>query len=370
MILECLFIAFIAILIIQFIYYIPIFGAFAFSKKKASSNTFNKPVSVIICAKNEAQNLIENIPYYIEQNYSNFELVLINDSSYDDTLNVIEEFHKKHPSIIKIVNVAANEQFWGSKKYALTLGIKAASHEHLLFTDADCKPASKNWILKMTANFSDSTALILGYGAYKKIPKSFINKIIRFETLITAVQYFSYAKIGMPYMGVGRNLAYTKKLFFDNKGFVNHIKIKSGDDDLFVNQVATKKNTTTCTTNQSFTISTPKTSFKSWIQQKRRHISAASHYKTYHKILLALYYSTQLLFWILSAILFSFLYKWELVLGLFIFRILFVYISLGFSAKKINETDLTLVAPFYEIFLIFAQLFIFIKNFSSKPSNW
>lgn len=368
--LEYIFIAFIAILIIQFIYYIPLFGAFSFSTKKKLSTTFNKPISVIICAKNEAQNLTKNIPLYIQQTYPNFELVLINDSSQDATLNVIEDFKKKYPSLIKVVNVAANEQFWGSKKYALTLGIKAASNDYLVFTDADCKPVSKNWISEMSANFCNTKELILGYGSYEKIKNSFLNKVIRFETLITAVQYFSYAKIGIPYMGVGRNLAYTKNLFFKNKGFVNHIKIKSGDDDLFVNQVATKKNTAICIATESFTTSTPETTYKNWIQQKRRHISAALHYKKFHKFLLGLFYSSQLLFWVLSILLFTFTYKWQIVLGLFIFRFVFLYISIGASAKKINEKDLILWLPFYELFLILAQLFIFIKNLSSKPSHW
>ena len=368
--LEYIFIAFIAILGIQFIYYIFIFGAFSFAPKKTIQTTFNKPVSVIVCAKNEAQNLTTNIPLILGQNYSNFELVLINDSSSDHSLEVMEQFQQTYPNQIKIVNVAPNEQFWGSKKYALTLGIKAASHEYLLFTDADCKPISKNWISEMSPNFSESKELILGYGAYQKIPKSFLNKIIRFETLITAIQYFSYAKIGIPYMGAGRNLAYTKNLFFTHKGFVNHIKIKSGDDDLFVNQVASKKNTAFCAVAESFTISKPKTTFKSWIQQKRRHISTASHYKTIHKILLGLFYSSQLLFWVLGILLLSFLYKWELVVALIIFRSIFHSLSIGYSAKKLNEKDLILFLPFYELFLIFVQLFIFIKNISSKPSHW
>ena len=368
--LEYIFIAFIAILGIQFIYYIFIFGSFAFTTQKTIQKAFNKPVSVIICAKNEAQNLTTNIPFIIDQNYSDFELILINDSSHDNSLEVMEQFQQKYPNQIKIVDVAPNEQFWGSKKYALTLGIKAANHEHLLFTDADCKPNSKNWITEMAHNLSAPKELVLGYGAYEKINKSFLNKIIRFETLITAIQYFSYAKIGIPYMGVGRNLAYTKTLFFTHKGFVNHIKIKSGDDDLFVNQAANKKNISLCTSVNSFTISTPETTFKNWIQQKRRHISTASHYKNTHKILLGLFYSSQLLFWILGILLLSFLYKWELVVAAFIFRSIFHYISIGYSAKKLNEKDLILFLPFYELFLIFTQLFIFIKNLSSKPTHW
>lgn len=367
--LEYLYIAFIAIFCIQFIYYILIFGRFSFSKTKPNSQIFNKPISVLICAKNEAENLKKNLPHFLEQNYPNFEIVLINDCSKDKTLRVMEQFKKDFSDTIKIVDVVANEQFWGSKKYALTLGIKAASNEFLLFSDADCKPISTNWIQEMANNF-DEKSIVLGYGSYAKIKGSFLNKLIRFETLLTAIQYFSYAKIGVPYMGVGRNLAYTKSTFFKINGFVNHMKIKSGDDDLFINEVATKSNTAICTSTESFTESNPKTSLKEWIQQKRRHVSTASHYKTKHKFLLGLFYSSQLLFWLVAIILLSFQFNWIFVLTLIFIRQLFLYLSIGYGAKKLNEKDLVLLTPFYELFLISIQLLIFIKNLISKPTHW
>ena len=367
--LEYVFIAFIVILCIQFIFYTLIFGAFSFTKKPLQKNTPQLPVSVLICAKNEAENLRLHIPYFLEQNYSTFELVLINDCSVDDTLDVIEEFKERFPSKIKIVNVKENENFWGNKKYALTLGIKAATFENLLFSDADCKPVSQEWISEMVSHFSHKQ-IILGYGAYEKIKHSFLNKLIRFETLMTAIQYFSYAKVGMPYMGVGRNLAYTKSVFFNVNGFIKHIKLKSGDDDLFVNEVATKHNTSICFSENSFTVSAPKTTFKEWIHQKRRHISTAKFYKPVHKILLGIFYISQILFWLLSAILLAFLYQWQFVLPLIAVRLVFFYASVGFSAKKLNETDLIFLSPLFEIFLIFIQLIIFIKNLISKPLHW
>ena len=368
--LSFLFIAFIAFCCIQFFYYLGIFSFFSFEKNKPAQKNFNQPVSVIICAKNEAKNLTKNIPLLLNQNYSNFELVLINDGSSDKTLQVIEKFKIDFPSKIKIVNVVPVEQFWGSKKYALTLGIKAASHEYLLFTDADCKPISEDWIEEMVHHFSENKQLVLGYGAYKKINKSFLNKLIRFETLITAIQYFSFAKIGSPYMGVGRNLAYTKTQFFEANGFINHIRIKSGDDDLFVNQVATKNNTAICYAADSFTVSKPKTTFKNWIQQKRRHVSAVSYYKKIHQFALGLFYVSQLLFWFLATILLAYLYNWEIVVALVLTRIVLFYVIIYNSAKKLNEKDLILFAPFYEMFLIFTQMLIFIKNLISKPSHW
>ncbi|WP_111707483.1 glycosyltransferase [Lutibacter citreus] len=365
--LEYLFVTFIVTVCIQSIFYLFIFGNFSFSKKKAINIDNTKSVSILICCKNESENIEKNLSFFINQDYPNFELVLINDGSTDNTLDIFEKFEKNSSIPIKIVDVKPNEQFWGSKKYALTLGIKAASHEYLLFSDADCKPISTNWVKEIMSSFTPSKQIVLGYGAYSKVKGSIVNKLIRFETLLTAVQYFSFAKLGAPYMGVGRNLAYTKSVFFKNKGFVNHMQIKSGDDDLFINEVANSKNTAICIVNDSFTLSNPKTSLKYWIQQKKNHILTSYQYKFSHKVSLALFYFSQIMFWVTGTVLLIFTFNWKLVLALIFTRFLIVYLSLGFSAKKLNEQDLILFLPFFEIFLIFTQLFIFIKNLISKP---
>ncbi|MFI1745457.1 glycosyltransferase [Thalassobellus sediminis] len=367
-ILDFIFYSFSVVVFIQAVFYFIFFGRFAFLKLRKEKPT-NAPVSVIICAKNEAENLKNFLPSIISQDYPDFEIVLINDSSSDNTLDVMEYFSEQH-SNIRIVDVKNIEAFWGNKKYALTLGIKASKNKFLLFTDADCKPISKHWIKEMSSHFNNEETIILGYGAYSKIKNSLLNKLIRFETLITAIQYFSFAKIGLTYMGVGRNLAYTKKEFFNANGFIKHIKILSGDDDLFINQVATRKNTAIAFSKESFTESNPKTSFKNWFKQKRRHVSTAKHYKSKHKILLTLLYSSNFLFWFLSIFLFISNYNWQLILGLFLFRILFQYIIIGFSSKKLNEIDLLIWLPFLEIFLIITQLTIFINNLISKPNFW
>jgi glycosyltransferase involved in cell wall biosynthesis len=368
---EYIFIAFLVMICIQFIYYVLVFGRYSFSaKKEPDSSQSQHPISVIICAKNEAENLNYNLPLFLNQNYPEFELILINDCSIDGTLEVFENFKNSSTIPVKVVNVEANEQFWGSKKYALTLGIKAATHDHLLLSDADCKPKSANWITEMASQFNGTKEIILGYGSYKSIKHSFLNKLIRFETLLTAVQYFSYAKMGIPYMGVGRNLAYTKQLFFKNNGFVSHMKIRSGDDDLFINQVGTQQNSAICDSKNSHTISEPKNSFKSWINQKARHVTTAKYYKPLHKLLLALFYSSQLLFWLTGITLMILMFEWEIVGILIISRFIIHYLVMGISAKKLGETDLVFWLPFLEIFLIFVQLFIFIKNQLSKPKNW
>ena len=368
LVLDILFYTFIIIIIIQLIYYGFIFSRFAFAKSKTPSQK-NIAVSVIICAKNEAENLKQFLPHILEQDYPDFEVVLINDASHDNTLNIIEAFAKTHNNI-KIVNVENIEAFWGNKKYALTLGIKAATHDYLLLTDADCKPISKYWITAMSSHFSNTKSIVIGYGCYKKSKYSFLNTLIRFETLLTAIQYFSYAKLGIPYMAVGRNLAYRKDEFFKAKGFMSHMSIRSGDDDLFINQAANSVNTTLCYSKDSFTESLPETSFKDWLKQKRRHISTSKYYKLKHKFMLGLFFISQLLFWVLGIILLSFFFRWEIVIVLILLRFVVQYISIGFSAKKLNELDILVSLPFLELFLIFSQFFIFISNLTLKPNNW
>ncbi|AUS04409.1 glycosyltransferase [Pseudotamlana carrageenivorans] len=359
---------FLVVVAIQALFYLGVYTKFVFSKDKQSDHN-SLPVSVIICAKNEAENLKTFLPSICEQDYPNFEIVLINDDSTDDTLDVIEAFANQY-SNIKIVNVKNIEAFWGNKKYALTLGIKAAKNEYLLFTDADCKPMSSHWISEMCSHFTKEKSVVLGYGGYSKIKNSFLNKLIRYETLVTAVNYFSFALSGMPYMGVGRNLAYTKAEFFNANGFINHIKVRSGDDDLFVNQVATAKNTACTFSENSFTTSLPKKTYKAWYLQKRRHVSTAQHYKPLHKFLLALLYISNLLFWVLAVVLFVAQIKWQIILGAFVLRLSLQYLILGMASKKLKESDLILIFPLLEFFLIIIQLTIFINNILSKPKHW
>ena len=354
------------VVLINCCYYL-LFSKFSFLPQASKSKKVSFPVSLIVCAKNEADNLKENVPLWINQNYSNFEIILINDASYDDTLEVMELFEKEN-SKIKIVNVENNEAFWGSKKYALTLGIKKATHQRMVFSDADCKPASENWLNEMASHFSENHQVILGYGAYEKVA-GFLNKLIRFETLMTAIQYFSYAKAGFPYMGVGRNLGYTSKLYYDNSGFVSHMDIQSGDDDLFVNQVATKNNTAICYSKESFTYSKPKLSWKDWIKQKKRHISTAKHYKLNHRILLGSYFIFQVLFWVLSILTLIFI-DWKIPLTLIFFKLIFQFIILNKAMNKLDEKDLIFWFPILEIVLIIFQFSIFISNSSSKTSSW
>ena len=359
---------FIFIVVVQISYYLGVFGKFAFAKPQQITPK-RIPISVIVCAKNEEDNVLNFIPLLAEQNYPDFEIVLIDDASSDATLDIFEGFEKQY-SNIRLVKVQNNEAFWGNKKYALTLGIKAAKKEYLLFTDADCYPTSKDWITAMSSQFTMQKTIVLGYGKYEKIPNSFLNKIIRYETLLTAIQYFSWAKIGHPYMGVGRNLAYKKDEFFNVNGFIEHMQVRSGDDDLFINQAANGKNTTIAYSAESFTLSKPKTSYTDWLIQKRRHVATANYYKPLDQLQLGAFYCSQLLFLLLHILLLAFQFQWILVLSLIALRYLVAWIVVGFSAGKLKENDVKFWFPVVEIVLILTQINIFIANIFSKPVNW
>lgn len=368
MLLDIAFYVFIGITVIQSIYYLIIFGKFAFTKAQAVTPK-RIPVSVIVCAKNEEENLKKFVPILATQDYPDYEVIIIDDASSDESRDIMEEFEKQY-SHVRLVKVENNEAFWGNKKFALTLGIKAAKKEYLLFTDSDCYPTSKDWITNMSSQFTIDKTIILGYGAYEKVRNSFLNKLIRFDEMLTATQYFAWAKLGAPFMGEGRNMAYKREEFFKVNGFIEHMNIRSGEDALFINQAANKKNTTVCYTPESFTYSKAKDSFKQWFAQKKRQVYVSSHFKAGDKFQLRLFYLSQLLFPLFAAALLILQYNWIYVVPVIGFRYLVAWITLGCSAARLKEKDVMYWFPFMEIILTFTQLNVFFSNLFSKPVHW
>ena len=204
-------------------------------KHKQTDENFNKPISVIICARNEYDNLSSFIPKVCTQDYPNYEVIVVNDASVDDSDILLTNLERQYPNL-RHTNIPFNEKFEHGKKLALTIGIKSAKNDYFVLIDADCYPTTSNWLTLMSKEFINKQ-IVLGYGSYEK-EKSFLNKLIRFETVFIANQYFALAKLGIPYMGVGRNIAYTKNIFWSVNGFVKHAQIPSGDDDLFINEVS------------------------------------------------------------------------------------------------------------------------------------
>ena len=328
------------------------------------------PVSVIICARNESKNLQKNLPNILNQDYPDFEVVVVNDCSIDNSEDVLRTFQDSYYNL-KVVKIEDHPRYKTAKKFAVTLGIKATSNEHLIFTDADCIPNSNQWISLITRHFqSPEKEIVLGFSPYDRY-KGFLNKLIRYETFQTALNYFSFALIGMPYMGVGRNLAYKKSLFFKGKGFASHMHIPSGDDDLFVNQNATLENVSIEFTLDAQVLSEPERTWKAYWNQKKRHLGAGKVYKKQHQLNLGLQAA--------SAICFYFLFITGLILHIeplllsvlfFLRLVLQVYVFYK-PMKKLVSDDLLwwviFLDPFYYIYLIAVS---FAGIFTKKKIAW
>jgi poly-beta-1,6-N-acetyl-D-glucosamine synthase len=358
---------FILALLVQLWYYVGYFRRLAFYKKKELL-PHTPPASIIICARNEDDNLVEFLPRIFEQNYPDFEVVVVNDCSYDNTDDFLKEFAKKQDNL-KIVTIKEDDYYSHGKKVALMMGIKGAKHEHLLLTDADCCPNSKDWLKNMMEHFTTETEIVLGYGAYEK-QAGLLNKIIRYDTFMIALQFLSFALARKTYMGTGRNLAYKKSLFFKMKGFASHYHIESGDDDLFVNEAATKQNSKIEVSINNHTVSKVKTTFRDWFRQKRRHITTFKHYNAGSKFRLTMIGMSQYLFFVglIASLIFQFLPI--IVLSLFTVRLLIQIIIFNKSMIQLSEKDLLFIAPFIELLLLFIYPTITISNLFVKKNKW
>lgn len=355
-----------AITCIQLFYYLFFYARLAFYKPQPKPVSQTHPVSVIICARDEAANLAKNLPGALVQQYrTTHEVIVVDDNSFDDSRYLLEAFQKDFKQL-NVIELKQEAKLIPGKKFPLSIGIKSAKYEIVLLTDADCVPATENWIDAMQSAYGPDTEIVLGYGAHHK-KKGFLNKLIRWETAHTAMQYLSYALAHIPYMGVGRNLSYKKTVFFRHKGFSAHNHIPSGDDDLFINMAATPKNTTICIEQDSFTLSEPATSWGQWAKQKRRHYSTGKYYRPLHKFLLGLYAISHFLFYPLLAACFVFC-PWPWALAAFGTRFLVQAIVYTFCLKKLGENDLIGWAWLMDIWMFF-YYFIFAFSVIKKPST-
>jgi len=365
---DIVFYAFCTIILIQIFYYLFFFRRLAFYKAPQKNTSVEYAVSVIVCARDEAHQLSTNLPGILVQDYkSTHEIVVVNDNSIDDTKYLLDEFKKSFKNINHIL-LSQEAKLITGKKFPLSIGVKSAKHEILILTDADCIPASEQWIHTIQNAYVDDVEIVLGYGAYKK-KSGILNKLIRFETFHTALQYLSYAIAGIPYMGVDRNLSYKKDVFIRNKGFSSINMIPSGDDDLFINQVANKKNTAIVIDHAAHTISEPKNTWSEWMTQKYRHYTTAKFYKPIHRLLLGLYSFSLFALYPLFIISIIF-YNWWLVLAVYGFRLIIQGVVLFKSMKKLNETDLFPWFILLDLWMPLYYLFTLPAIWKSPKRTW
>ena len=365
---NVIFLGFCIITFIQLFYYLFFFLRLALHKTIPKHISQTHPVSVIICSRDEAANLVKNLPGALVQKYkTTHEVIVVNDNSLDESKYILEEYQRQFKQL-QLVELKQEARFIPGKKFPLSIGIKTAKHEVVLLTDADCVPSSEFWIEKMQDGFSDGIEIVLGYGPLHK-KHGFFNKMVRWETFHTALQYLSYAKSGMAYMGVGRNLSYKKSVFFRHKGFSAHNHVPGGDDDLFINNAATKKNTAIVIDKESFTLSEPANNWKQWIRQKKRHYSTSKYYKPLHKFLLGLYAFSLFLFYPLF-IVSLFIFNWKLTLIAFAIRFIVQAFVIFKTTDKLNEKDLFPWFVFFDVWMFFYYLFFASSIFKKPAKKW
>lgn len=350
-------------------YFIRYFSALC---QKEQGNALERPgtmpLSVIIAARNEYENLQRYLHKVLEQDYPDFEVVLVNDCSFDQSSEYLKELALQQPRL-KVVEIAEEEKYKHGKKFALTLGIKAAKHEHLVFTDADCEPASTKWLQHVAAGFAQNKEIVIGFSPEIK-KKGLLNYFSGFETFYTALQYISFALRNQTYMGVGRNMAYTKTIFFKNKGFASHMHLLSGDDDLFINEVANADNVAVITNPDSFMLTSAMSTWSEYLVQKTRHYSVGKYYKSIDKWNLTFISLSGMLFYfgIVAAICLGI--SWQVLLGIYLGRLFFVMPFYYLSMKRLGLLELWLPSIALEPMFFIANPILSLVGIFARVRRW
>ena len=336
--------------------------------RKVESNSHQEGVSIVIAARDEMENLKELIPELFKQKHNNFEVIVALNYCHDGSYDLLLELKNQYKSL-SIVNIDEAPEHINAKKYALTLGIKAAKNDIVLLTDADCYPASDLWIAKMANGFANGKDIVLGYSPYAST-WGIVHFFTQFDTRLTAIQYMASGKNGFPYMGVGRNLAYRKQFFIENNGFIGFQNITGGDDDLFVNKYATAENTSIELSPESLVITKPEKSFGKYYKQKLRHLSVGKYYTKKSKIFLGIFSLTHIGIWVSG--LFQLLIASDpMIVSIVFFSSYLPFLILFgvFNRKSKSKFVLPLVILIDVVFFFF-YIFVGIRAMFTKRIKW
>jgi glycosyltransferase involved in cell wall biosynthesis len=362
-----LFLVFCFAVLVQLLY-VMFFNLRLLRYKKKEMNPLLPPLSVIVCARNEEDNLFKNLPAVLNQDYPDFEVIVVNDQSVDESKHIIQAYQKQYAHL-RIIELERNRHRRFGKKMPLTIGIKGAKHEHLVMIDADCYPAGKNWLRHLVSNYTPGKEIVIGYGPYET-EKGFLNRLVRFDTTTVAINYLSFARRGIPYMAVGRNMSYTKQRYVEVGGFKKHYHIQSGDDDLFMQDAATKENVAIETDPESFVYSIPKKTWRDWVKQKQRHFTTAPNYRLINKWFLGIFPASMFLM-LVSFLILLFNFKWWwFVVGLLALRYLVYWLVQASLFRKLASRDLIVWYPVLELLHFVITPFIYYSTDRSAPDKW
>lgn len=351
------------------------------NRKYIESNQSTLPkVSVVVCAHNERENLENYLHTLLSQDYPEYEVIVVDDESEDNSLIVLEQYARQYPNFYHTF-VPQGARVISSKKLALTIGIKAAHYDYILLTDADCRPESRNWIREIMKGYDhESTEMVIGFSPYFE-RETLLSSLISYDTLFNGLQYMGMARAGHPYMGVGRNLSYRRSTFFNNQGFQGLLDVRAGDDDLFVNKVTTnyrkrnhrKSNVNVVCNPDALTWSAPKTTWKQWMQQKQRHLSVSNKYTSLNKFRLTIEPFTRGMIYILLLVALSLGSHMLMatVIMLWFIRLLIMLFVINRAAYKLQLGRFSLEIILYDILLPIVTLYLLTVNtFRKQKIYW
>ena len=367
-IIEYLFYIFLVATVIQLLYHVLIFIRIWFYKEPEHINY--KPVSVVVSSKNQLNHIRSNLIHFLNQDYPEFEIIVINDASSDGTDDYLEELEKKYGHLKVVTNtVQENDRFNKGKKFGITLAIKSATHDTLLFSDADSYPSSNQWIKKMQASFCSKKQIVLAYSRLEK-RKGLLNRLLRYESLYEGLLSFSCTLCGFPLLAQRRNLGYDRALFFSINGFFSHLNLSRGEAKLFVDEASNSRNTTVCLSPEGMTLSNKQKSYLEWFSDKRSYFHLAKRLRFSSLLLLGINFFSQFSFWLLFPVLLIYQINPQLVLLAFTLRFCLQYIVYWKMCKFTNEYRLLWFLPFYEISLMLIHFILSLSTFIKKVHDW
>lgn len=357
------------IILFQILYYLIVYGRVAFFKENKlttdEKQKYTPSVSVVMCVKDDAYNLEKKLPIILEQEYPNFEVVVVNDASKDETEYVLRVLQEIYPNL-NVVNLYNNVNGFLGKKYPLSLGIKSAKNEIILLTESDTMPLNYNWITTMVKGFKQKKDIVLGFTNFEQKP-TFLNTLMHYENLTSAMNYLGNAILNNPYMGQGRNMAYKREFFFETGGFISQYNISVGDDDLFINKNANSKNTSVIINKESINLSSPKEKREEWVIQKKKHFKSMSHFKLKDKIISTLMPFATLLIYVSVALSIVFQFPWQYAILLLVLKYTFQIIVYYKSSKTLATKQVAFLSPLLEVLFLFINTTIrFFTLFTKK----
>ncbi len=357
------------IILFQILYYFIVYGRVAFFKdNKLTTDDKQKyipSVSVVMCVKDDAYNLEKKLPIILEQEYPNFEVVVVNDASKDETEYVLRVLQEIYPNL-NVVNLYNNVNGFLGKKYPLSLGIKSAKNEIILLTESDTMPLNYNWITTMVKGFKQKKDIVLGFTNFEQKP-TFLNTLMHYENLTSAMNYLGNAMLNNPFMGQGRNMAYKREFFFETGGFISQYNISVGEDDLFINKNANSKNTSVIINKESINLASPKEKREEWVIQKKKHFKSMYHFKLKDKIISTLMPFATLLIYVLVALSIVFQFPWQYAILPLVLKYTFQIIVYYKSSKTLATKQVAFLSPLLEVLFLFINTTIrFFTLFTKK----